>query len=98
MKGKKRWDFIHNDNGLSFEEKSKQLGLKSVEALRVWVSRNRKRYAHETKIPNYQKFIIYLEKHPNVPFSDVILNRCEGTGKRDRSLVQAVFSVLQSEF
>ena len=44
---------------------------------------------------DYDKFILYLEGHrKDVPFADVVLDRCEGIKKRDRSLVKAVLNII----
>ncbi len=43
-------------------------------------------------ITDYEKYIAILKNHPDIPYSSVILDRCEGNKKRDRSLVKAILS------
>ncbi len=43
-------------------------------------------------ITDYEKYIAILKNHPDIPYSGVILDRCEGNKKRDRSLVKAILS------
>lgn len=45
----------------------------------------------------YDDFIQFCKDHPEIPFADVVLDRCEGLRKRDRATVKAVLSILRSQ-
>lgn len=42
---------------------------------------------------DYDKLIEYCKDNPEIPFTDVILDRVEGHRKRDKSFLKAVLSI-----
>lgn len=51
-----------------------------------------------SNIPSYDEFIEILKHNKDLPYGDMVLERCEDKPKRDRYIVKAVFHILNILF
>ena len=54
-----------------------------------------KKRKKQAKIPIYPDLIKFCKTRPDVPYTDVMLDRAIGNKKRDRSLIKALLSIMR---
>ena len=88
---------IHVVTGLNRVEHKKVRNTQLSRVTRKKTSQNVKksRKKNIADIYTYSHFIAAISQRPDIPYAEVILDRCEGPRKRDRALVKAVLSVLK---